>query len=404
MPKQSPKTTPGDAFTPKELQASPKLPLGHGRISNVRAPSLVATAGGGGGSAGRSGGSGTVITISTTEGEYWKMHYPVHEPALSFGSGVRVFGRVANGWISGGRVEIVADAGEVEEVGIGEVIPLKAYSEGVCNTGTPTSTSAATAVGILQTSRRTATTTGSPALSLRIQILDATAEGVLTLWGPTATAANSAGWTPFSTALYITSARVSMFNGGVQISLTQSSTLLALPVSSSAGAGLRQHLLKTYPHTRLQLPLVVWPAAGVKLLFTLAEFSAHASSRSKSRKRVMGEPVVVSGYLSLILMGAELVLLFKRNMLFLGSWFVTTSALIWHFVLMLPTLTDETGTIPGTALTLSQKAWDSLLTPDLASKSIQELARLESQLAYTRFSFAVVWDSSVGVLHVCDVS
>ena len=121
-----------------------------------------------------------------------------------------------------------------------------------------------------------------------------------------------------------------MFNGSIQISLTQSSTLLALPVSSSpAGTSLRQHLLKTYPHTRLQLPPpVVWPAAGVKLLFTLAEFSAHVSSKIKAERRIMGEGagvgvgVIVPGYLSLVLVGVNLVLLFKRNMLFLGSWFV----------------------------------------------------------------------------------
>jgi len=126
-----------------------------------------------------------------------------------------------------------------------------------------------------------------------------------------------------------------MFNGGIQISLTQSSTLLALPVSSSSSSpavvvSLRQHLLKTCPHTRLQFPpVVVWPAAGVKLLFTLAEFSAHVGSKMRARKRIMGDEgagagagVIVPGYLSLVLVGVELVLLFKRNMLFLGSWFV----------------------------------------------------------------------------------
>lgn len=119
----------------------------------------------------------------------------------------------------------------------------------------------------------------------------------------------------------------------MQISLTQSSTLFALPISSSSSSkagittSLHQHLLKTYPHTRLQLPAPVWPATGMKLLFTLAEFSAHVSSKMKARKkRILGGEegvrVVVSGYLSLVLVGVDLVLLFKRNMLFLGSWFV----------------------------------------------------------------------------------
>ncbi|KAG0638578.1 hypothetical protein HOY80DRAFT_966891 [Tuber brumale] len=429
MPKQTQKIIPGDSFTPEGLRASSKPLLGHGRVSNVRTSSPIATTGG---CAGGSGGGGTVITISTAGGEHWKMHYSVHDPGLSLGSGVRVFGKVANGWVSGGRLEIVADAGEAEEVGIGEVIPLKAYSEGAGNTPTSTNTTTAVAaVGILvciksQTSRTTTTTTGTSLPSLRIQILDSTAEGTLTLWGPTATAANSAGWAPFSTALYITSAKVGMFNGAVQISLTRSSTLFALPISSPTGAGLRQHLLKECPHTRLQLPPVAWPPAGVKLLFTLAEFSAHASSRAKLRRRVMGEGVVISGYLSLVLVGVELVLLFKRNMLFLGSCggkCVYTSTPDTHVCAytgttngqqcvcawspnpsILPSLADETGTIPGTALIFSQKAWNSLLTPDLAGKSVQELAQLESQLAYTRFSFAVMWDSGVGVLYVCDVS
>ncbi|KAG0138047.1 hypothetical protein HOY82DRAFT_286345 [Tuber indicum] len=426
MPKQSQKIIPGDSFTSEGLQASSKPLLWYGRVSNVRTSSSIATTSGG---AGGSGGGGTVITISTAGGEHWKMHYPAHEPGLSLGGRVRVFGRVASGWVSGGRLEIVADAGEPEVVGFREVIPLEAYSEGVGHT--PTSTNMTAAVGVLvciksQTPRTTTTTTGTSVPSLRIRILDSTAEGTLTLWGPTATAASSAGWVPFSTALYITSAKVSMFNGAIQISLTRSSTLLALPVSSPKGAGLRQHLLKEYPHTRLQLPPVAWPAAGVKLLYTLAEFSAHASSRAKSRERVKGEGVVISGYLSLVLVGVELVLLFKRNMLFLGSCggnCVYTSAPNTHVCAytsttnsqqcvcawspnpsILPSLADETGTMPGTALIFSQKAWDFLLTPDLASKSVQELAQLESRLAYTRFSFAVVWDSEVGVLYVCDVS
>jgi len=63
----------------------------------------------------------------------------------------------------------------------------------------------------------------------------------------------------------------------------------------------------------------------VKLLFTLAEFSAHVSSKMKAQKKRIagaGARVVVSGYLSLVLVRVDLVLLFKRNMLFLGSWFV----------------------------------------------------------------------------------
>lgn len=112
---------------------------------------------------GGSGVSGTVITISTAKGEDWKMHYPIHEPCLSFGSRVKVFGRVVNGWVSGGRVEITVDDDEggvvvekeegEEEVRIGEVIPLKAYSEVVGintphPTGTTTTTAAAGAVAV----------------------------------------------------------------------------------------------------------------------------------------------------------------------------------------------------------------------------------------------------------------
>ncbi|PUU75563.1 hypothetical protein B9Z19DRAFT_1153146 [Tuber borchii] len=395
MSKQTQKITPGDAFTPEESRTSSKLLLGYGRVSNVRTSSSNTTiggGGGGGGGAGGSGGGGTVITISTAKGEDWKMHYPIHEPSLSFGSRVKVFGRVVNGWVSGGRVEITVDdeggvEEEEEEVRIKEVIPLKAYSEvvgintphptGTTNTTTTAAAAAAATMGILvciksvlmpspltlypsptnilmiqQTPRATTTTTGTPIPSLRIQILDATAEGTLTLWGPTATAATSAGWTPFSTALYITAAR---------------------------------HLLKTYPHTRLHLlPPPEWPAAaaGMKLLFTLAEFSAH----------VWTWYYCLSGICSFWGLGSS------------NGKCSYTSTPNTH----LRSLTDETGTIPGTALIFSQKAWDSLLlltpTSELANKSLQELARLEAQLAYTRFDFAVVWDSEIGVLYVCDVS
>ncbi|RPA97541.1 hypothetical protein L873DRAFT_1809597 [Choiromyces venosus 120613-1] len=362
------------------------------------------------------------------------MHYTGNEPGLSFGSVVSVFGRVANGWISGGRVEI-AEAGEVGEgVEIGEVIPLKAYSAGVGNTPTSTTTTTATAVGILvciksqtpRTTTRTTTTGPPPTPSLRIQILDATSEASLTLWGPSATAAQSACWTPFNTALYITSAKVNMFNGSVQISPTQSSTLHALPLSAPVGAGLRRHVLRAYPHTRLQLPTMAWPppAAGVGLLFTLAEFSAHAASRARSRKRIAGVGVVW-GYLSVVLTGVEIVLLWKRNILFLGDCggeCVYTSTPDTHVCAcagnsegvcgcawspnpsILTSLTDETATIPGTALIFSAKAWNSLLTPHISSKSAQELAQLETQLSYARCTLSVVWDSAIGVLYVCDVS
>jgi len=147
MSKKTQKITPGDAFTPEELRTISKLLLGHGRVSNVRASSSNATTGGGGGGA---GGGGTVITISTAEGEDWKMHYPAHEPGLSFGSRVRVFGRVANGWVSGGRVEITVDEGGGSgEVKIREVIPLKAYSEVVNNTLNPSGTTTAAAAATM---------------------------------------------------------------------------------------------------------------------------------------------------------------------------------------------------------------------------------------------------------------
>ena len=171
MPKQTQKITPGDAFTPEESRTSSKLLLGYGRVSNVRTSSSNTTTGGGGGGGGGgaggsgNGGSGTVITISTAKGEDWKMHYPVHEPCLSFGSRVRVFGKVVNGWVSGGRVEITVDEEggvekEEEEVRIKEVIPLKAYSEVVgintphptgttTTTTTPAVSAAATTMGIL---------------------------------------------------------------------------------------------------------------------------------------------------------------------------------------------------------------------------------------------------------------
>jgi len=163
MPKQTQKITPGDAFTPEELRTNPKLLLGYGRVSNVRTSSSNAiTGGGGGGAGGGGGGSGTVITISTAEGEDWKMHYPAHEPGLSFGSRVRVFGRVAKGWVSGGRVEVTAvDEGREEEViRIGEVIPLKAYSEVVGNTPNPTGTTTTTT-----------TTTAATAAAIKMGIL-----------------------------------------------------------------------------------------------------------------------------------------------------------------------------------------------------------------------------------------
>ena len=90
-----------------------------------------------------------MITISTAKGEDWKMHYSIHEPSLSFGSKVRVFGKVVNGWVSGGRVEITVDeeggVEKEEEVKIKEVIPLKAYSEVVgINTPHPTGTTTTT--------------------------------------------------------------------------------------------------------------------------------------------------------------------------------------------------------------------------------------------------------------------
>ena len=166
MSKQTQKIIPGDAFTPEESRTSSKLLLGYGRVSNVRTSSNTTIGGGGGGGGGAggsgNGGSGTVITISTAKGEDWKMHYPIHEPSLSFGSRVRVFGKVVNGWVSGGRVEITVDEGgvvvekEEEEVRIREVIPLKAYSEVVGintphPTGTTTTTTAAAAAVVAAT-------------------------------------------------------------------------------------------------------------------------------------------------------------------------------------------------------------------------------------------------------------
>ena len=72
--------------------------------------------------------------------------------------------------------------------------------------------------------------------------------------------------------------------------------------------------------------------------------------------------MVVSGYLSLVLVGVDLVLLFKRNMLFLGSWFVTPT---YSDIEEHPTLTVKFIVVTETAHTPPHQILTYALAPAL---------------------------------------
>jgi len=250
---------------------------------------------------------------------------------------------------------------------------------------------------------------GHPSDLTNLTVADDTASATLTLWNHAA--ASTACWRAAHTILLLSNPGWCFDQRGTRISLTANTYVDVDPSIPDAewlrgfAARLmrREHVCPEFPPGVLDVETCL--AAPVRVLFTLADLDDFARAAPRE---------TFTGFLSVVILEMQLVLLSRRNMLMcevccgvplFANKVAEKCARCGGVVVLrvnpkvLGMVVDETASVAAGKMVLSREAWEQLLgrtAAELVGCRVETLRCLEQRLLFLRVTFVFAWRADEG--------